>query len=94
MGVTLYCLFFGKVPFERTGVLELYEAIREDGLELDRDCPANLEDLLHGLLEKDPKKRIQMAELRVSAHYSSPYSGRGQHLEVVFLHCAYHWWRC
>lgn len=30
MGVTLYCLCFGCLPFNYTGVLELYEAIRND----------------------------------------------------------------
>lgn len=28
MGITLYCLCFGCLPFNITGVLELYEAIR------------------------------------------------------------------
>lgn len=38
MGVSLYCLRFGKIPFERSGVLELYEAIRNDPVEIEPDC--------------------------------------------------------
>ena len=30
MGVTLYCLRFGRVPFKQTAVLSLYQAISND----------------------------------------------------------------
>lgn len=30
MGVTLYCLLFGCLPFNHRGVLELYEGIKND----------------------------------------------------------------
>lgn len=66
MGVTLYCLRFGKLPFERSGVLQLYEAIKNDPLELSREeISESFKDVLKQLLEKDPAKRIKMAELRV-----------------------------
>ena len=66
MGVTLYCLRFGKLPFERSGVLQLYEAIKNDPLELGREeINESFKDVLKQLLEKDPAKRIKMAELRV-----------------------------
>jgi serine/threonine protein kinase len=29
MGVTLYCMIFGKTPFESGNLLELYETIKE-----------------------------------------------------------------
>ena len=67
MGVTLYCLRFGRIPFEKTAVLELYECIRNDDIELDADCSKEFEDLIRRLLEKDPTKRIKMPELRVRA---------------------------
>ena len=65
MGVTLYCLYYGKIPFEKTAVLELYEAIKNDDPEI-RECDDDFADLMRRLLEKDPSKRIQMLELRVS----------------------------
>lgn len=66
MGVTLYCLRFGKLPFERSGVLQLYESIKNDPLELGREeINESFKDVLKQLLEKDPAKRIKMAELRV-----------------------------
>jgi calcium/calmodulin-dependent protein kinase kinase 2 len=30
MGVTLYCLLFGRLPFDHAGVIQLYEAIKND----------------------------------------------------------------
>ena len=65
MGVTLHCLYFGRVPFERTSVLELYDCIKNDPVDLDVDCDKGFTDLMHRLLEKDPERRIKMSELRV-----------------------------
>jgi [calcium/calmodulin-dependent protein kinase] kinase len=67
MGVTLYCLLFGRIPFEKHGMIELYQSIRMDGVEFDDpNMGEDLKDLLMRLLEKDPEKRITMTELRVS----------------------------
>lgn len=68
MGVTLFCLHFGKIPFEVSGMLELYDAIRCNPIhELDPEkiVDDDLCDLLVKLLEKDPQKRIDMDEIRV-----------------------------
>ena len=67
MGVTLYCLYFGKIPFERMGVLDLYESIKNDELRVEGECEEDFKDLIYKVLEKDPSKRIQMPELRVSS---------------------------
>lgn len=66
MGITLFCLRYGHIPFEQHGVLELYESIRNDDLRLENEQDANFTDLIHRLLEKDPEKRITMEEIRVS----------------------------
>jgi [calcium/calmodulin-dependent protein kinase] kinase len=65
MGVSLYCLRFGKIPFEQSGVLELYEAIKNDQVQFEPNSEPEFVDLMKQLLEKDPKKRIAMPELRV-----------------------------
>lgn len=65
MGVSLYCLRYGRIPFERNGVLDMYEAIRTDGIKLPEDEDPDFVDLMHKILEKDPDKRIKMPELRV-----------------------------
>ncbi|MCJ1307564.1 hypothetical protein MMC25_001211 [Agyrium rufum] len=64
MGVTLYCLHFGRIPFEKMGPLDLYESIREDTPDIPEGADPQLVDLLHRLLEKDPSKRITIPELR------------------------------
>ena len=71
MGVTLYCLYFGKVPFEKLGVLDLYESIKNDPLRINTHCEDDFRDLIYKLLEKDPSRRIQMPDLRVSLEESS-----------------------
>jgi [calcium/calmodulin-dependent protein kinase] kinase len=76
MGVSLYCLRFGCIPFERSGVLELYEAIRNDKPEIDPDHGPQFADLMEKLLEKDPTKRIKMVELRVCFFMSPRASTR------------------
>lgn len=63
MGVTLYCLRFGRIPFEQAGMLELYESIKNDPVQLD-NCDDQFRDLMIKLLDKDPQTRIPMEELR------------------------------
>lgn len=65
MGVSLYCLWYGRIPFDRTGVLDMYEAIRNDTVKYPEDEDPNFVDLMSRILEKDPDKRITMPELRV-----------------------------
>lgn len=65
MGVTLYCLRYGRIPFEKTGMLEMYEAIRNDDFPLLDEKNDHFADLMCKILEKDPDHRITMDELRV-----------------------------
>ena len=74
MGVTLYCLYYGRVPFEEAGVLQLYESIKNDPIDLCECEEEDFQDLMTRILEKDPANRIKMVELRVrSMHHSDLY---------------------
>ncbi|KAI5293389.1 hypothetical protein KEM52_005589, partial [Ascosphaera acerosa] len=64
MGVTLYCLKFGRLPFEKPNVLDLYESIRHDDLRLPPGTDPDLADLMQKILAKDPDQRINMPTLR------------------------------
>ncbi|KAK0732749.1 kinase-like domain-containing protein [Apiosordaria backusii] len=64
MGVSLYCLRYGKIPFEKFGVLEMYEAIRTETPHIPEDEKPDFVDVMRKLMEKDPEKRIKMDELR------------------------------
>jgi len=66
MGVTLYCLKYGRIPFEKTGIFELYEAIKTEQPDLSSEQDEDFLDLMANILEKDPQKRIKMPQLRVS----------------------------
>lgn len=66
MGVSLYCLRYGHIPFNRPGVLEMYEAITTDKVELSEDENPHFRDLILRLMEKDPEQRIKMYQIRVS----------------------------
>lgn len=66
MGISLFCLRYGKIPFNRDGVLEMYDAIKDETPQLpDGENPVFV-DLIRSVLEKDPDKRIKMPQLRVS----------------------------
>lgn len=73
MGVTLFCLRFGQLPFQETGVLQLYEAIQRDSVNVDEhtEVDESFKDLMLKLLEKDPSKRIKMEELRARSTQAS-----------------------
>lgn len=64
MGVTLYCMKFGCVPYRKDAVLELYQSIVDDPIPIPPDSDSMFADLISRLLEKDPEKRITMQELR------------------------------
>jgi len=63
LGVTLYQLRYGKLPFDGNGVVELYDAIENDPLIIPKDEEETLADVLKRLMDKDPKTRIKMADL-------------------------------
>lgn len=66
LGVTLYCLVFGRIPFEDMNILSLYNKIRTQPLKIpeDSDVSGELQDLLHKMLVKDPQDRITLAEIK------------------------------
>lgn len=65
MGVTLYCLMYGRIPFEKENIFELYESIRNHEVNLDGEKDEQFKDLMTRLLEKNPRERIKMPKLRV-----------------------------
>lgn len=65
MGITLYCLKYGKIPFNKEAILEIYEAIKTEEPEFAEDESPTFISLMSRLLDKNPETRITMAELRV-----------------------------
>ncbi|XP_057381718.2 calcium/calmodulin-dependent protein kinase kinase 2-like [Daphnia carinata] len=71
MGITLYVLIYGILPFSDTNVLALYESIRNRELcfpsGVQDSTSALLKDLLARMLCKDPSQRITLAEMKEHA---------------------------
>ncbi|ODV90402.1 hypothetical protein CANCADRAFT_25343 [Tortispora caseinolytica NRRL Y-17796] len=65
MGVTLYCLALGHLPFRHFHLNELYDSIKYDEPELPSNISAELIDLIKKLLYKDPLTRITLFKVRV-----------------------------
>lgn len=65
MGVSLYCLKYGRIPFNRESMMQMYDAIKNDEPTLPENENLMLSDLFCKIFEKDPEKRIQMHDLRV-----------------------------
>ncbi|KAI9226067.1 MAG: kinase-like domain-containing protein [Piptocephalis tieghemiana] len=64
MGVVLYCMCFGCLPFTGDTILDVYTAIREATPEIPEGTDPDLHHLLLQLLSKDPDMRIKMPSLR------------------------------
>ncbi|KAI8052549.1 kinase-like domain-containing protein [Syncephalis plumigaleata] len=65
MGVTLFCLCFGQLPFVGESILDVYSAIRETPLSIpEADADARLVHLLEGMMNKIPEDRMKMNEIR------------------------------
>ncbi|KUF97045.1 Synaptic vesicle 2-related protein [Phytophthora nicotianae] len=61
IGVTMYALLFGSLPYYSSDVSELFDKIENDPLEFPTSCEDNdAKDLLKWILTKDPEKRITL----------------------------------
>jgi [calcium/calmodulin-dependent protein kinase] kinase len=73
LGVTLYALVFGFVPFHDTSIVTLYYKIQHEPLKFPKQSTTTisplLEDLITRMLKKDPAERITIPEIKVMNHY-------------------------
>lgn len=66
LGVTLYVIVFGQLPFEGETIIEILQNIKEKPVILP-DFPSispQLQDLILKMLIKDPRKRITIEEIK------------------------------
>lgn len=77
LGITFYCLLFGKVPFNAESEFALFQVIVNEDLQYPKDrssfnSPSEVsenefelaKDLLSRLLDKDPETRIDIPEIK------------------------------
>jgi len=66
LGVTLFESIFGRIPFSGTNAYEVAKSARENQLTFDFSISEDLSDLLKGMLNLNPERRLSMDE--VSRH--------------------------
>ncbi|KAH8090390.1 kinase-like domain-containing protein [Filobasidium floriforme] len=64
MGVTLYCMLRGSLPFEADNPLDLFEAIKEQEPHIPPEWDDDVKDLVSRMLKKDPDERMVIEEMR------------------------------
>ncbi|KAI0191203.1 CAMKK/META protein kinase [Xylaria flabelliformis] len=64
MGVTLYCLKYGELPFNGSSIMDMYEAIRGHPISLPDGEDPDFVDLITRILDKDNRTRITLPEIR------------------------------
>lgn len=62
-GVVLYSMLYGSVPFKANNMEELHGMILSAKYTLKEDVSEEARDLLKGMLEKSPKKRLKVPEI-------------------------------
>jgi len=62
-GVALYAMLYGTVPFKANSMEELHSQITKGRYSLKKDISATARDLLTGMLECNPYKRITATEI-------------------------------
>jgi len=70
LGVTLYALVYGQIPFNDGNILKLYDKIQHDELQFPPKPEASplLKDMLSKMLQKDPQKRITLPDVKVHTY--------------------------
>lgn len=81
LGITLYCLLFGRLPFTAESEFKLFDVINNselkfpdmsqwiDAEKLSSNDLKQSTDLLNKLLEKNPEKRIDIDEIKLHPFY-------------------------
>jgi 5'-AMP-activated protein kinase catalytic alpha subunit len=64
LGIVLYTMCFGYLPFDSTESAELFKIIREGKYELPDHCSEDLASLLKIIIEVDPLKRATIEQIR------------------------------
>ena len=72
MGVTLYCIRYGKLPFRPTTTMNLQTVIQKAEPDLSSEKDPRFKTLMSRLLQKNPSERITIDQLRVRKNLPSP----------------------
>ncbi|TMW63043.1 hypothetical protein Poli38472_005661 [Pythium oligandrum] len=86
VGVTMYALLFGYLPFYSNDLVKLFEKIENDAVVFPSSCQDNeLKGLLQQLLEKDPEKRISIDTVLQHGWFHRQVDSKALQLQVHAL---------
>ncbi|ORY98975.1 kinase-like domain-containing protein [Syncephalastrum racemosum] len=71
MGITLFCMCTGELPFTGPNFIDLYHNIRQGSPVYPDGMDPDLRSLLECMLDKDPETRITLAEIKSHAWLTS-----------------------
>ncbi|GIX79399.1 hypothetical protein CDAR_228491 [Caerostris darwini] len=71
-GVTLFNITTGKYPFEGDSIYKLYENIAECDVIIPTELESSLQDLLEGMLQKEPDSRMNLSEVKIHSWVKRP----------------------
>ncbi|KAJ5072387.1 protein kinase [Anaeramoeba ignava] len=72
-GVILYILLVGKLPFEGQNTQSILQKIMEEELEFPENFPIHQEELLKGMLMKEPEKRYSIDQIKKNTWFCSNF---------------------
>jgi serine/threonine protein kinase len=64
LGVTFYCLKFGRLPFAAANPKDIMQVIQNESLVFPHEATPDWIDLFRNMLNKDPRKRYTLPEVR------------------------------
>jgi len=66
LGISFFAFIYYKVPFNSENLMELFELIEKQPLEFPEDRPisSGLKDILNRMLEKNPRWRVKLDDLK------------------------------
>eukprot|EP01029_Cantina_marsupialis_P029645 TRINITY_DN781953_c0_g1_i1.p1 TRINITY_DN781953_c0_g1~~TRINITY_DN781953_c0_g1_i1.p1 ORF type:complete len:377 (+),score=73.27 TRINITY_DN781953_c0_g1_i1:89-1219(+) len=83
LGITLYCMAYGRLPFWADGDADLFEAIMNDELQFPQKLSPGLVDMISGLLRKNPKHRLRMRDIHCHPWCRDEFASRRHRRESM-----------
>jgi len=65
LGVTLFCLVCGYLPFPGSSVMEVYDKIKSQDPDIPSNISTELQDLIQRMLIKDPAQRLTLQQIKL-----------------------------
>jgi len=86
MGVILYAMVSGTLPFDDDSMSQLFSKIKEGKFFMPNYISADVKDLINRMLQPNPVKRITMREIKQHPWYLQDLPEYLQHLSMKTSH--------